>query len=530
MVDMRAAIILFGFLALAGCGRVPTVDANGETLVGKFVEGGGVAAFLGVPFAEPPVGELRWRAPQPLQTKLPRRETVDFAPACMQSMRILDWYRYLAELFGDSRDYYDDLEVSEDCLYLNVWTPTLGTDAKLPVLVWIHGGSNRSGWSYELSYHGHDLAKRDVVVVSVAYRQGLFGFFSHPALNPDEPVANFGYWDLIASLEWIQAHIDRFGGDSSRVTVFGESAGAQNIVALMFAKPAAGLFQRAIGQSTAGFGLTRMSTLDAEQQRAGEFARLVGADPADLDALRGMPADRLLAAYEKAFADYYHSPAVDGQLFTQSVWDSIRDADFPDIPLILGTNDHEFYDSVADDTDWDSVRERAASLQYMDGDAALAIVATETDPQRALDRLITAHNYLCTARHMASRMTATGHDAWLYHFTRVREDPAAVEELGAYHGAEYPYIFGVHDAYMTTNATDLALEDAMQRYWVQFAATGAPNGPGVPPWPRFVDPEQAVQELGDRVFTKRAPEPELCALFEQWLADDEAARDAVPPN
>ncbi len=192
---------------------LPSVDAGGEVLEGKYVEDGKVAAFLGVPFAEPPIGELRWRAPHPLVTTVERRDVTDFAPACMQSMRILDWYRYMAELFGASGDYYDDLEVSEDCLYLNVWTPTLETDAKLPVMVWVHGGSNRSGWSYEPNYHGHKLAQRDVVVVSVAYRQGLFGFISHDDMDASGAIANFALWDLIASLHWISDNIEAFGGD-----------------------------------------------------------------------------------------------------------------------------------------------------------------------------------------------------------------------------------------------------------------------------------------------------------------------------
>ena len=143
---MRIPLLLIAIIALAGCERPPSLTVDGELLVGKYV-GENVAAFLGIPFAEPPVGDLRWRAPQALTSKQERRDTTEFAPACMQTMRILDWYRYMAETFGASPDYYEDLEVSEDCLYLNIWTPTLDSDARLPVMVWIHGGSNISGWS-----------------------------------------------------------------------------------------------------------------------------------------------------------------------------------------------------------------------------------------------------------------------------------------------------------------------------------------------------------------------------------------------
>ncbi|MDH3533599.1 MAG: carboxylesterase family protein, partial [Gammaproteobacteria bacterium] len=242
---MRHIFPALAVLVLVACEESPpTVTVNGEVLLGKYVEDGKVAAFLGVPFAEPPVGARRWRAPQTFEGKVEQRSVIEFAPACMQTMRILDWYRDMAELFGSSADYYEDLDISEDCLYLNLWTPTLDSQARLPVMVWIHGGSNKSGWSYEPNYHGHKLAQEDVVVVSVAYRQGVFGFLSHPEMPADEPQANFAYWDLIAALRWIQDHIGRFGGDPQRVTLFGESAGAQNILALTFAHAADGLFHR----------------------------------------------------------------------------------------------------------------------------------------------------------------------------------------------------------------------------------------------------------------------------------------------
>ncbi|MGI9222206.1 MAG: carboxylesterase family protein, partial [Woeseiaceae bacterium] len=224
---MKKSLLIFAALVLSACERTPVVNVDGEKLAGMYVEDGKVAAFLGVPYAEPPVGDFRWRAPQPLSTFVAKREVTEFAPACIQSMRILDWYRGLAEDLGGTAAYYDDLEISEDCLYLNIWTPTLEEDAKLPVMVWVHGGSNKSGWSYEPNYYGHMLAQQGVVVVSVAYRQGVFGFLSHPELSRDEPVANFGYWDLIKSLHWIQGSIEQFGGDPDRVTMFGESAGAE---------------------------------------------------------------------------------------------------------------------------------------------------------------------------------------------------------------------------------------------------------------------------------------------------------------
>lgn len=473
---MRSLVLAIALTALGACDSIrapadPRVEIGGEVLVGKHMPDHGVSAFLGVPFAEPPVGDLRWRVPQPLQTKVARRDVSRFAPACMQSMRILDWYRYMAGTFGGSGDYYADLDVSEDCLYLNIWTPTLESDAKLPVMVWVHGGSNRSGWSYEPNYHGHVLAQEGVVVVSVAYRQGAFGFLSPPGLTADEPTANFGLWDIVASLQWIQDNIEQFGGDPHRVTAFGESAGAEDILALMFAKPAAGLFHRAILESTAGYGIDG-SSLDGERERGRKLASILGIEGDNsLAQLRQVPADKLLRVYEEAFLDYYHAPAIDGQLITEATWESIQAGRFGDHQLIIGANADE-----------------------------------------SSDRLTTANDYLCPSQNTAARMTAAGRSAWMYFFTRVRKG-AAGEKLGAYHGAELPYVFGTHDAYMPTTDIDQALTETMIRYWTRFAATGDPNSERRPDWPRFAAPEFPVQELGDEVLTTAAPESELCKLF-----------------
>ena len=515
---MHLFFAAFLLVALSACSRGPEVYVDSELLIGQYHEDTSIAVFRGVPFAEPPLGDLRWRAPRPLQTKLPRRETKEFAPACMQSMRILDWYRYMAETFGGSGNYYPDLEIDEDCLYLNVWTPTLESDAKLPVMVWIHGGSNRSGWSYEPNYYGHALAERGVIVVSIAYRVGVFGFLSHPELNPDEPMANFGLWDSVAALRWIQNNIEQFGGDPDRITLFGESSGAQDILALAFAAPAAGLFRRVILESTAGYGAGRMTTLAEEQQRGSELTRIMGFEGGEsLALLRQVPADVLLQTYEESFPDYYHSPAIDDQLLSSSTWANIEASNFGDVQMLIGTNHAEWLDYISVDATMQDVIQTAEDLTHIDSARALAAVAQEQDPRRAMDRLITADNYVCPSQYTAAKLAATGQGAWMYFFTREREG-AAGAKLGAYHGAELPYVFGTHDSYMTTTDVDVALTDTIMGYWTQFAATGNPNAERLPDWPRFRAPDFAVQELGDSVLTIPAPEPVLCGLFGEWAA------------
>jgi para-nitrobenzyl esterase len=521
---MRAVLAFIPLLILVGCSKSPQALVDGELLIGEYE--GTVAAFRGVPFAEPPVGALRWRAPQPLTTKVERRDASKFAAACMQTMRILDWYRYMAETFGASAEYYADLEVSEDCLYLNVWTRSLNPDARLPVMVWVHGGSNKSGWSYEDNYRGHVLAPQGVVVVTLAYRHGAFGFLSHPELEGSDAVANYGLWDIVAGLRWIRDNIESFGGDPGRVTLFGESSGGGNILALMMSEQARGLFQRGILQSSAGYGLS-MPTLEDEQQRGAKLAELLGA--ATLEQMRQVDAQQLLDVYDANFADYYHDPALDGQLLSVAPWDAIQSHDFGDQQLLIGTNSAEYLDSIDNDASVDDVILTARDNPRIGGEEALAWVAGEDDPRRAMDRLITAESYLCPSQNLAANLTASGGQAWMYFFTREREDEGG-KKVGAFHGAEYSYVFGVHDDYMTTTDYDRHLSALMQRYWINFAATGDPNSEELPAWPEFERPDPLVMELGDSVEPIPAIEPEMCAAFERWAENSANAMHVLPAN
>jgi para-nitrobenzyl esterase len=491
------------------------LDVAGERLIGEQLGDTGIAAFRGIPFAEPPVGALRWRAPQPLATKRERRDATRFGPACMQKMRILEWYRDMAETFGSTRNEFADLDISEDCLYLNVWTPRPGTEARLPVMVFIHGGSNNSGWAFEPDYHGQVLAAHGVVVVSVAYRLGVFGFFSHPDIDGDA-VANFGLWDQVAALRWIQENIATFGGDPSRVTVFGESAGAQDVLALMAAPEAQGLFHGAIMQSTAGFGLGKRSSpaLDDERQRGMETAGLFGFTGTDsLARLRSVPADELLAKYDERFSSYYHSPAVDGQLITRPIWDVITSGELADIPFIIGSNADERYAYTPEDADDGDVVAAIAATDWLDSPETLAAVADEADDREKIDRIATADGMLCPSEYLASRYE----DAYVYHFSRVREGEAGAE-VRAYHGAELPYTFGTHGAWITTTDVDRKLTEQILSYWTAFAATGNPNENGLPHWPAFSATDTRVMEFGDAAAVEEAPEPVLCRIFWQSVS------------
>jgi para-nitrobenzyl esterase len=494
----------------------PTVTAGGEQLTGERTDNG-MYVFRGIPFAEPPVGDLRWQRPQPVAVPVAERDATRFAPACVQSPRILEWYRDLAETFGATRDVFDDLEVSEDCLYLNVWTPTLNPDAELPVLVYVHGGSNSSGWAYEPNYHGHALAEHGAVVVSIAYRLGVFGFFSHPELDD----ANFGLWDQVAALEWIRDNIAAFGGNPDRVLAFGESAGAQDVLALMASDVAKPLFHAAALQSTAGFGIGRRSspTLGDEQARGVRTAALFGIEgDGALDALRAVPAEELFRVYDEQPEYYYHSPAVDGALIDKPIWDVVTDGELSPIPIIIGSNADEWYANTSADATMDDVVIAVEAKQFLNTPVVLEAVAGEADPREAIDRIDSAEYMLCPSQALAAHQTALHDNAWLYYFSRVRDGEAGAE-VRAYHGAELPYVFGTHDPWMTTSTPDRDLSGSMMRYWISLATDGDPNGAGLPDWPAFTGPDGSVMNFSDAAGVGSPQEPVLCRVFTERLRD-----------
>ena len=495
------------------------VQVEGERLVGQQSPTVGINAFLGVPFAEPPVGPLRWQAPVDYRGRGEVRRADRFAPACMQSLRILEWYRGMAERFGSSRSVFEDLDTSEDCLYLNVWAPAARPAKPLPVMVFVHGGSNRSGWSFEPNYHGHRLAAEGAVVVSIAYRLGVFGFFSHPDLVTQPVAANFGLWDQLAALRWIQRNIARFGGDPQRVTVFGESAGAGNIAMLMVAPQARGLLHRAIVQSGGDFAWSGLRSLSAERARGLQLAAAVdAAAPPDLAALRALDARRLLQIAEEVFRDHYHAPVQDGVLVTQSIERQLAQGNVPLGSLLIGTNSNEYYAPVAPQAANEAFERTLASAEVLNSPEVRFELSKDSHVANAIDRLQTAESMLCPAQLLASATARARIPTWMYWFSRVR-DGATAAQLGAYHGAELPYVFGTHDAWLPTSDIDWQLSRTMMRTWVNFAATGSPEGEGLPRWPQFRSPGPTnVLEWSTRPSVIDTPEPRLCEIYRSRLA------------
>lgn len=416
-------------------------------LAGLRDENTGVRAWLGVPFAAPPVGDLRWRPPAPARAWEGVRQAKTFAPQCVQPGRAAD--SVYAEFAGVQ-------PMSEDCLYLNVWTPAESPDAALPVMVWIHGGAFQQGSGANPVFVRGNLAQRGVVLVTLNYRLGPFGFMAHPGLGAEAEQGasgNYGLMDMAAALRWVQRNIAAFGGDPARVTVFGQSAGAHGIIALMASPEARGLFRHAIAQS---FGISPTESL-----AAAEAAGLRFAEGATIASLRELSAQELLRRYLAQSARFM--PIADGRFLPRPLAEVFAAGEQQPVPLLTGWN-----------------RDEGTTFPPAIGPIFAAGV------------------------HAAARAHAPVAPTFLYHFAhmqpfrpgqRYREaDPAT--RLGVFHSSEYPYIFGTtRELTRDWGEDDDRVTDIMQGYWTRFARTGNPNGDGLPHWPLFREGLPTVMQL-----------------------------------
>lgn len=529
---LLSCLLLQASISAAAENSMPLVKANGEELFGEWSDRSQqVAVFRGIPFAAPPTAGLRWRATQPHTPRSGRQEAVSFGPGCMQGPGGVDWYVGVAEAFGHGPEVVGRPEgISEDCLYLNVWSPKPGKDAGLPVMVFVHGGSNAGGWSYEPNYIGANLAARGVVVVTIAYRVGPFGFFSHPALNNPggEPVANFALLDIRAAFAWVNSNIESFGGDPENITAFGESSGAFNLLDLLLLDLAQGrgetsLFRRLVSQSIGGPLVTR-KTLAQEQATGVLLAEQMGfAHDVTADRLRQVPAEKILEATSALPADHYFSAVIDGRTVPRSPLEALRHGRTTGVELIIGTNADEWYMYISEEATRTDLHDWVASNVPEQQSALLAAVADEPDARRALDKLRTARAMLCPSRYLAMRVNEAGGRAWVYYFSRQRAGSGG-DRLGAYHGTELPYVFDRHDAWLPIEETDRELTAAVLDYWVQFATTGDPNLAGRPAWPVHSSQDPAVMELGSRIGGMAAFSTELCEMLGPGTRSEEVKK------
>jgi para-nitrobenzyl esterase len=488
--------------ALAASARCLALDAT-VTIDSGRVQGviaNGVTAFKGIPYAAPPVGPLRWKPPQPA----PRWDTVrfaaDYGSPCPQPP-------ILERMWGIRYE-----KQSEDCLTLNVWSAARTAQERHPVMVWIHGGDFIAGSSggpsaTAASADGSILARQGVVVVSLNYRLGPFGFLALPALSRESPQhasGNYGMLDQIAALQWVHRNIAAFGGDSGNVTVFGESAGAGSICWLMASPLARPLFLRAIAQSPVVF-IGAVALSGAEQSGTKLFGE-------NLAALRAKSTSDIMSAAK--FQDDiffgsgdYWGPIVDGWVIPEDPAAVFRAGRQASVALIAGTNADEgsvfttafAYSNVL------AYRALLSQRYSLLSSTVFSLYPAYFNPQvrPAMTRLLTDSMFLTSARRMVRAQAPINSATYLYHFTRV-SPYARLYSLGSYHGAEIPYVFGTVDLVNSLIPGAYANQDrelarSMSAAWVRFASTGNPNGTGFPGWPAYTAAADPHQEFGDSI-------------------------------
>jgi para-nitrobenzyl esterase len=494
-------------LALVGVTlpQPPPVKVEGGLLQGTSERG--LTVYRGIPFAAPPVGELRWRAPQPLAAWQGVRPATKFGPKPIQGA-------------GTGPD------MSEDCLYLNVWTPATSPNDRIPVLVWIYGGGFAFGSTSEPGYSGEKLARKGVVLVSIAYRVGQLGFLAHPELSAESPnhvSGNYGLLDMIAGLQWVQKNIAAFGGNPDQVTIFGESAGGIAVSMLCASPLAKGLFHGAISQSGGSFGPPRLTTFPGENlkrladaERAGEeYTRRAGVS--SIAELRKMAADKLPAGRGMGGA----WPIIDGWVIPDDQSKLYAAGQYNDTPILVGYNSDEgasFRPPKTPEEYITAVKTRYG--KFADDLIKAYPVGTNSVPKTARDLMRDAafgwHTWT-----WARLQSQTGKSkVFYYYFDQHPDYPDGSPKAGygAPHGAEVSYVFQHLDPKNPqTTRTDLEISQAMSTYWVNFAKRGDPNGEGLPEWPAFSDRNPQVMYFNSHPHPGPVPSAEALQSLDAYF-------------
>ena len=510
-------IALAALSMFAQGGAEAQVQAEAKTaagiLKGTTSADGFVAIYRGIPFAAPPIGAFRWKAPQQALPWQGARDATTFGARCMQGA-----------LFGDMifRD-----SMSEDCLYLNVWSNSRQPGQRRPVMVWIYGGGFQAGSASEPRQDGERLSRLGVVVVNLNYRLGAFGFMAHPALTAESGTAssgNYGLLDQVAALQWIQKNIDAFGGDPGNVTIFGESTGSFSVNALVASPLAKGLFHKAIGESGSLMGeQTPLHT--AEQNGLALQEKLL---TRSMDGMREVSAENVLKTALSMRTTSFGA-IIDGQLLPRSVSAIYNDGAQNKVPLLAGWNADEARSSATMAPQAPTITSFTNRIRAQFGataDAVLAVYPTNSD-EEAINATADFNSDMFishgTWRWVEAHRKTSGAPVYRYLFRRVipiaptnRANGEAVlaRDIGARHAGEIEYVFGALESVpkVTWERSDHALSDLMMRYWSNFARSGDPNGAGLPKWPRYTGGKGAsVMELD--VVSKAVPD-KLRARYE----------------
>ena len=476
-----------------------------------------LSVYRGIPFAAPPVGDLRWRAPQPASKWDGVRPADRFGPSCVPGMR----------LPGGAGQ---GTGPSEDCLYLNVWSPAKSAADRIPVLVWIYGGGFAAGATSEPTYSGEKLAKKGVVLVSIAYRVGQLGFLAHPGLSAETKnhvSGNYGLLDMIAGLQWVQKNIAAFGGDPHRVTIFGESAGGIAVSMLCASPLAKGLFQGAISESGGSFGPPRPTLMPGENmkrladaERSGEaYAKSAGAS--SIAELRKVPADKLPAG-APGLGPGMAWPVIDGWVIPDDQYKLYEAKRYNDTPILVGYNSDEGASFAPPRTP----EEYTAGVKARYGPFAeklLKVYPTDSATVSKTARDLTRDSAFGWHTWVWARLQAkTGKSkVFYYYFDQHPDYPAGSPRTGygATHGAEVPYVFQhLKTSNPQVRPQDIAISDAMATYWTNFAKRGDPNGEGVPAWPAFSDANPVLLYFAATPHTGPVPSVEALKVLDGYFA------------
>ena len=508
-----AVVAALGFFSAPSFAQLTHAQTSEGALSGKTE--GEVAAFLGVPFAAPPTGDDRWKPPRPAAKWEGERQADQFAASCQQALT--------PDGFGPwTREYVVQGRVSEDCLYLNVWTPAKTPAERLPVLFWIYGGGFTSGSGSVPIYDGAALAAKGIIVVNVNYRVGVYGFLAHPELTAESPAhasGNYGLLDQLAALRWVRVNIAAFGGDPSRVTIAGQSAGAASVHHLIASPLAAGLFARAIAESGSGMGLRVPEHAEAEE--VGQNLSAADGKTLSLAALRALSTQQLDARVAKMGGGSgpasLFGPVVDGSFLpnAQSVGKNDNDT-----PILTGMTANE---TTGLSPAYGKTTVASFTAQVKDTYGAMAPDVQALYPAKDDDQAWTSLDALARDRGLGAmyfwareRTSVSRHPIYAYLWTHPEPGPDA-ERYGAFHSSEIPYVFGTLDTSQRPfEKADRALADELSAYWVNFVKDGDPNGKRLTTWPKFTDEQKLIVELGDRTRGRAVLAPRQLEMFERY--------------